>query len=424
MKKTYTWLPILFLILQSLCHTAHGCTIAVVSAKASSTGRPFLWKNRDYSLSPREEINYSPGGKRIGSLRIVGETYLYSNINLVSGGVNDDGFAIVNDSVREESERELFNVNHLLLQRALETCKSLTDFETFLNRWNNRLIFTICGDFAVIDAYGGAALYEVWSDGPGNPLMWKKYDASTSENGYVIRANSHQTEGWGVHPVGGNAIRYQRARDLFQELFENGDISPRTVLQRVSKDVGGDCDKHNPDEACLKYGYGAVDLGNFDTSSTLSRNTATSAYVIDGANDERGVPLITLYCALGEPAFTPVVPYFLYSRKVSWYARAEKLNLWGCAVDMETGSFLGRAAEKILLDGLYDDNRKTSEFDTTIHYEALIATQAWIFPIEDFIFDKTERYLDSLRKHPEWITPESLYDFSHECARYTFENTR
>ena len=427
-KKIFIGILLFNVSFSFFCHQVISCTIAVVSAKASHTGRPFLWKNRDYSMSPREEINYEKGKttngiqKRIGNLQVVGETLLYSNVRVVSGGVNDLGFAIINASVIETPERELFNINHILLEKALETCSNLDDFEKFLNDWDNEGIYTVSGNFGVIDAQGGAAMYEIWSDGPGNPLLWEKYDANTSENGYVIRANSHITDGW-VTNEGSSIIRYQRACELFQGLFEGDDISPRSVLQEVSKDVGGDCDKYHPGESCLKYGYTTVDPENFNTSNALSRNISTSAYVIDGAVDDTEIPLITLYCALGEPSFTPVVPYFLYSKKTSYYARDEAFDALGYAIDMGIGSFLSEASEKVLLDGLYDTNRDIfGQSDKTLNFDNLHLAQEWIFPIEDFLFDKTEAYLRPLRKNPEKVVSEDLYNFSHECARYAYKN--
>ena len=58
-----------------LINELFACDIAVVSAGASSSGRPFIWKNRDYQLSAREEITYTKARKNdVGaSLRVIGE---------------------------------------------------------------------------------------------------------------------------------------------------------------------------------------------------------------------------------------------------------------------------------------------------------------------------------------------------------------
>lgn len=404
------------------------CSIIVVVNKNSSTsGRPFIWKTRDFQLSPREEIKYQKsikngtGDLQIGYLKVIGETELDSNNETVSGGVNDYGFAIANDSVVEDPEREIYSSDHMLVSGALETCRDLNDFENFLKNWENSVSESICDNFAVIDANGGAAIYEIWSDGPGKDLMWKKYDANKSENGFLLRTDSHHSDGWVNHEKNVK-VRYDRANQLLLELFEKAELSPRKILQKVAKDVGGDCDKKDPGSECAKYGYKNKDLDNFDTTDTLSRNISTSAFVIEGAETLEDLPFVVIFCAFGEPSMSPVVPYFLFPQKVSFWGRSETFNLLGYAVNLEIGSFLGETSEEILLEELYDNNRKTNYYDHTINYRNLLSIQDWVFKIENFIFDKTEEYVIKLRENSDSLTQENLYNFSHACAKYTYKN--
>ncbi|HOW81636.1 MAG TPA: hypothetical protein PK573_03680 [Spirochaetota bacterium] len=405
------------------------CTVAVVSAKASQTGRPFLWKNRDNPSSVREEIDFEIAGPdNVGSILYAkGETFYLSNIKLVSGGLNENGFAIVSADVAEGTLRTITNANNILTEIALEQCATLRDFEDFLDSWSNYNLLTVCGNFPAIDAEGGAAIYEVWSDGT-NRLMWTKYDANEDMKGFVVRANSHVTEGYVMHE-GGSAIRYNRAMELFNELYENGDLSPRSVLQMAAKDVGGDCDKFADDcTACYKYdedyAQGGPDPDNFNTNYTLSRNSSTSCYVIDGAAADEDLPLMTMYSAMGEPSFTPAVPYFIFGEKIPYFARAEYINIFGIPVDTGIGSMLNNASLSVLLDyDLYDYNGVAIDaIDHTIDYEKLLEVQAWVIPLEDIVFDKTEAFLDYLRANPEHITKDTLYEFSFQCAKHTYRN--
>src|SRR4030042_3968961 len=49
------------MLIASLVYTdAYPCDVAVVSARASSTGRPFIWKSRDCSGNWHQEIKYFP----------------------------------------------------------------------------------------------------------------------------------------------------------------------------------------------------------------------------------------------------------------------------------------------------------------------------------------------------------------------------
>ena len=334
---------------------------------------------------------------------------------------------IANATVVEDPLREIANINHVLLEKALEKCETLADFEAMLAKWFNYYLYVISGNFAVIDAHGGAAIYEVWSNGT-NYLTWEKYDANEAENGFVVRANSHMTEGWVIRD-GGVALRYERAQELFTELSRNKALTPRNVLRIVGKDLAGDCDKFAANcEACAKYdkdyAQGDPDPTNFNTDKALSRNSTTSSYVIDGAFTPADIPLITLYCVLGEPSFSPAAPYFLTAEKVPYYARAGSIDLFGVIYDLGIGCFMNKASFSVQSNNkLYSNNGVAMEWiDQTINYERLLQVQSWVFPLEDFIFDKTQAFLDYLRIHPEQATPETLYQFSLQCCRYLYKN--
>ena len=427
--KKFILVSVLWALMEICPAQAPACDIAVVSSEASATGRPFLWKNRDYSSSYREEIVYeSAKANDVGpSLRVVGKVMHQTNIPLVSGGVNDRGFAIVNATVTESPLREIANVNHILLEYALEKCVSLDDFEALLDNWFNCYLFVVCGNFGVIDARGGAAMYEVWSDGT-NRLFWEKYDANTAPQGFVVRANSHLTQGWVIRE-GGVTVRYERAQAIFEELVADQLLSPRPVLRKAGKDVAGDCDKFADScDSCEKYldgeGNSGPDPENFCTDDTLSRNTTTSSYVIDGALNASDLPFLTLYCALGEPSYTPVVPYFLLSGKVPYPARADYMNIFGWVYDLGVGCLLNDASTDILSRyDLYANNGVGLEIrDRTINYSRLTAVQEWMFPLEDFVLDQAEDFMADVRSHPELATSDNFYDFSYQCARYTYKN--
>ena len=327
----------------------------------------------------------------------------------------------------ESPLREIANVNHLLLEYALEKCVSLDDFEGLLNDWFNCYLFVVCGNFAGIDAQGGAAMYEVWSNGT-NHLFWEKYDANTAPRGFVVRANSHLTQGWVIREEG-VTVRYERAQAIFGELAEQQQLSPRSVLRKAGKDVAGDCDKYADTAGpCEKYldeeDTTMPDPESFCTDDTLSRNSTTSCYVIDGALYASDLPFLTLYCALGEPSFTPVVPYFILSGKVPYPARADYMNIFGWVYDLGIGCLLNNASTDILSEyRLYANNGVGLQFvDRTIDYSRLTDVQQWMFPLEDFVLDQAEDFMAYVRSHPESATPDIFYEFSYQCARYTYKN--
>ena len=233
------------------------CNVAVVSAKASATGRPFIWKNRDHPESYRHEIQYYPevtSGVG-GSLRLMGETLFNTGTVVTTGGANESGFAITNTTCYESAILEAANVNTELMDKALENCKTLAQFEAlaakFTDIWSNK---NISGIFAVIDAYGGAAIYEMWTDGNGNDIMYRKYDAETGnvtdENGKVFtdlrfkqttgfnnRTNSNHSNGF--IQIWSDTPRELRARQLLTSMKLNNELSPRNMMRLVSQDVLG-----------------------------------------------------------------------------------------------------------------------------------------------------------------------------------------
>ena len=47
--RKFLWIAMIAVLIESflLGESLYGCTTAVVTARASATGRPFLWKQRD-----------------------------------------------------------------------------------------------------------------------------------------------------------------------------------------------------------------------------------------------------------------------------------------------------------------------------------------------------------------------------------------
>jgi hypothetical protein len=66
-----------------------GCTIGVASGKATTDGRPILWKNRDGSGRDYEVVYFKDGRFKYLAVVPVGDSQ--SN----GGGVNEFGFCIV-----------------------------------------------------------------------------------------------------------------------------------------------------------------------------------------------------------------------------------------------------------------------------------------------------------------------------------------
>ncbi len=391
MKKIITRIFIIFiasLVIQQFSQQeTQACDVAVITASASATGRPFIWKNRDHGDSYRHVMVYKAAVNSSvgGCFKLMGETKFNttsSPATTCSGGANESGFAIANTTVYDTNDPlDMYNVNTNLVEKALEECRTLAEFETiaknYTSYWSSS---TISGNFAVIDAYGGAAIYEMWSNGRGKTLMYRKFDVNTGtvtrqdgstaiDNSYSAietvgfnnRTNSFHTANW--KEINSDTPREFRASQLFTRMLQNDQLSPRNVMRYVSKDVCGDnsnslnvYDRNNM-SAPVDYFYDSEvylnretifidrDLNetavtniwdennsdddlyttpNYDgemfTAYCISRYQTTMGLVIEGAATAEQAKLTTMWVALGEPSMSVFIPFFPYSRSIAPYA--------------------------------------------------------------------------------------------------------
>ena len=168
-------------MVQFLSTTGEACTTAVISGKATVDGRPLLWKNRDTSQIHNEVVLFEDG-----TLRAIGVVNAGSRKSIYMG-VNEAGFCIENSlskDLRISETTEGFT-NGRLMKRALETCKTIADFQKLLDQTNQTGRRT-AANFGVIDADGGAALFET---GPKSYTMFDANDATDAPHGYIVRSN-------------------------------------------------------------------------------------------------------------------------------------------------------------------------------------------------------------------------------------------
>ena len=140
------------------------CTTAVVTAGASYDGRPLLWKQRD------------AGDKYNIIANVSGGTYAFTGLFSTSdtlrlrcyGGVNEAGFAIVNNLSTRNGE---------LISKALKECASVEEFDALLQA--EAVPRLLSANFGVADSKGGAAYFEagdstfVRYDVPDGEIMFR-----------------------------------------------------------------------------------------------------------------------------------------------------------------------------------------------------------------------------------------------------------
>lgn len=267
-----------------------GCTTAVISGRVTVDGRPLLWKNRD-TWQRQNEVAIDEAGQ----YRYVGIVNAEATKRVWMGS-NEVGFCIENSLSKDLRVKDSEGMsNGKLIRKALQTCRTVADFEKLLVD-TNESGRTTNGNFGVIDAEGGAMLFEV------SAKSYQRYDANDPEqapNGMIIRANFSET-GSGLDSKDLTSAsdlysvkRFCRARDLLQAASNGNALDLSFVLQELSRDLGGE-------EALCQ--------SRIDTSRTLNRRTTVSAVLFQGVRPNEPPNQTIMWAMLGEPRFTVAVP--------------------------------------------------------------------------------------------------------------------
>ncbi|MEW4565462.1 carcinine hydrolase/isopenicillin-N N-acyltransferase family protein [Bremerella sp. JC770] len=282
---------------------ATACTTAVVSGKVTPDGRPLLWKNRDF-WQPDNEVVYSNEGK----YALVGIANAEATRRLRMG-TNVAGLCIENSTSRDLGEAKKSGLtNGDLITMALETCATVDDVRALLEATNAEGRRTR-GNFGVIDAHGGAMMFEV---GPNSYQVFDANNPQDAPNGFVVRSNFSETARNAGDEETALAIedmysgeRYYRAHDLCLAGKKDHRLDLKYMMHIVCRDVEGCADsafQHPADEVA------ASQRQSFLTQSTLNRNMTVSAAVFQGVSEGEDPRLTTMWAFLGEPLFSIAVP--------------------------------------------------------------------------------------------------------------------
>ena len=389
------------------------CDIAVVSAKASSTGRPLIWKSRDNSLSWEQEVScYDRAGNSEnkaagGSVRVVDRT---RGSAAQSGGVNEAGFAITNTTVYQESpiHEYLASANLNLMSNALKRCTTVAEFDAYIAGWHlegSNQTRILSGNFVVIDAKGGAALYELTTGETqtdvyayGGRVKVHKTDANTGfvtnedgaligndgEIGFITEISSGKTtkimgldrvitaggykfsadkknilNGAGVVIDNGNSfcgIVNRTNSSFWVALNDDTPREDRALDLMLQLKAQGRLNHRTvqqivaKDIAINEYNLESYPhLSNLDpgtdtqqsTFHTISRYCTNLAFVVDGVAPGGNAKLATIWVNLGEPSVGAATPFFPAANSVSTYAYADTSFL-GMTLDLGPSSYINQ----------------------------------------------------------------------------------
>lgn len=275
------------------------CTIAVLSGRCTRDGRPLLWKNRDVAEQDNSIRFFSGNSRSFIGICDVGDA------DAVFAGINSAGFAILN-SAAEDMEGESGEENGSFMKRALEECATVDDFEALLMATNGPGRQTLA-NFGVIDARGGAAMFEA-----GN-TSYTRYDAGKASLGYLVRTNFAIT---GIHPeYAGGYLRFDRAHEILNGAAAAGAIDARFILDRCARDLVNEA--VNPYPLPYEGSDPGHPWGFLRTVHSINRAVTASAVVFHGVLPGEDPLLATMWAILGEPVCGVALPLWLKSADVS-----------------------------------------------------------------------------------------------------------
>ena len=299
-KYVYGAFALFFALLSGVFNPAYGCTSVVVSGKITRDGRPLLWKNRDTDYV-QNAVKYFTGQK-------------YSFIAIVNSaqadpdeiwiGTNSAGFSIMNTQsynlVEIKPGEERGAANGRVMRRALEVCGTVDDFKVFLDTLSKPSL--IEANFGVIDAQGGAAMFEV---GYYDYTMFDANDPKDAPLGYVARTNFSFS---GELNGGSGYVRYMNEDVELMRVCATGGITPAWIFSDLSR--------------CFKNQMLGIDLkdGAYNTPRTtgwfldkdfIPRKSTGSAVVVQGVKKGEDPSLTVMWTLLNYPPAGVAVPLWV-----------------------------------------------------------------------------------------------------------------
>lgn len=372
------------------------CTIGVASGKATSDGRPLLWKTRDTSDQDNEVYYNSSYRNKFISVITARSTTAWM-------GVNDKGFAILN-SVADDLPAGSSGVgNGSLMTYALGNFATVEEFEQYLVA-TNATGRTTQGNFGVIDSTGAAAIFEI-----GGNVFWKfdAADSTVAPNGYVLRTNfafngaAKDGLNYGIYSI----ERYQRTEKLIGDFYAGDSLCCRSILRTQMRDFSNSNSQPVSVPFPAKwqsnrpYGYIYCYL-------SICRSTSVSAVVFQGVlPNSEPARLSTMWTILGQPASGIAVPYWPVGKAPKEADGPSTAPLCDIANQIRT----------LLFD--YPDN---SSYIDSYKLRDGVGGGLWTmtFPAEDSIFAVTETRLEQWRAGA--ISISEMLATEAELASYAF----
>ena len=278
------------------------CSSAVISGKITPDGRPLLWKNRETGHL-RNHMAYVNGEKYDFVANVNSDNYPAQKEAWI--GYNTAGFALMNTQSFNLVKGNIADDdrgpdNGKVMYRALEVCATVADFCHFLDTIQKPS--GIEANFGVIDAQGGAAMFEV------DEHTYKMFDANdpnVAPHGYIARTNFSNG---GELNVGYGYVRYLEVERVLSKACAMGGITPQLIFTDLARSFRNnilDIDLKNGDFNAPKAS------GWFTDQDFIPRKDTSCSIVVQGVKKGENPELGIVWTILGYPPTSVAVPLWV-----------------------------------------------------------------------------------------------------------------
>ena len=300
MKKLYCFFAFMLVSAFVGLPESFGCTAAVISGKITPDGRPFLWKHRDTGFL--ENCIHFFKGDRFSFVAVVNS--VAENPDEVWIGTNSAGFSIMNTQsynlVETGPGEEKGAANGRVMRRALEICANVDDFRKFLDTLSKPSL--IEANFGVIDAEGGAAMFEV---GYYDYVMFDANNPKDAPYGYIARTNYSFS---GKVNEGAGYVRFMTAEQTLMPASATGEITPEWIFDELSRNFSNPLIGKNLRSGEFNRPHST---GWFIDQDFIPRSSTASSAVVKGVKPGENPELTVMWTVLGYPPTGVAVPVWV-----------------------------------------------------------------------------------------------------------------
>lgn len=275
-----------------------GCTTAVIAGSATANGWPLLWKNRDTSQLNQEIVYFNDGQYDYVTITNAGDS------TQAWGGLNSAGFAIEDANNRNTSDDVPGpDDDGFIIKLALQTCQTAGDFQAILDS-TSVVGHTRPTIYGVIDAQGGAAMFETFS------YSYVRYDADDPDdapNGILVRSNySYAGDSTGWHGV----YRHDRAKALIEAAASGDTLDVHYMCRTVARDLRTS-DSHDPYPLPYEGQHGGLPCGWIYFCGGISNRYTVSTCVVEGVSPGENPLLATFWAFPMATEFGVALPFWV-----------------------------------------------------------------------------------------------------------------